>query len=1041
MVIFLRKISSLSFSNKNSAVTCLIINFVFLNYREFEMTSNEIRQSFLSFFEGKQHRIVPSAPVIPHGDPTLLFTNAGMNQFKDVFLGSGKRDYTRATDTQKCIRVSGKHNDLEEVGVDTYHHTFFEMLGNWSFGDYYKEEAIEWAWELLTEVWKLPKDRLFATVFRTDDEAFELWKNYLPEERILRFDEKDNFWEMGDTGPCGPCSEIHFDRTPDKSGASLVNADSPDVIEIWNLVFIQYNRKPDGHLEELSAKHVDTGMGFERICAVIQDKNSNYDTDVFQPVIEKIEELSSKKYSGDLDNKDGIAMRVIADHVRTVSFAIADGALPGNEGRGYVLRRILRRGLRFARNLGFTEPVIYKLLPTLAGNMGGQFPELRQNLQTIEKVIKGEEESFLQTLERGLEKFEEITQPFITRFNEEEKKIVALDSKARELLLNEAKSLDKYMVLIYNRTATIYGLERVDAIETIQKLAYENLSRIDEKQLAIQRDRNRTFYGTLNELISTIDEIPQLDIETALNKIFKNILNNIRFEQGDEAAKDYVNETISEVNERLDKAFAPVIEERNTIHSALHGIGESIPGEDAFLIYDSFGFPLDLTELLARELGLKVDIYKFNEKMKEQRERSRKARKIASQQLELPEFEGKSTFTGYDSFEEEAKVLFTNDNQVVLDKTPFYVESGGQVSDTGSITIAGESYDVTDVRKSGDAIVHICDREVEPLFGASALAKIDGKRRRAIMRNHSVTHLFHEALRQVLGNHVQQQGSLVAPDYMRFDFNHFEKVSAGEIRQIEEIVNNKILESVPVQTQILNMEEARKNPKIKMFFGDKYGDVVRTVIMDDQYSIELCGGTHVSNTSEIGLFKITSESSIAAGIRRVEAITGEGIEKFIHTLESKLEEQKRDSSKLQEKIKQLEKELSEHKLSQASNILTDLVKQAVKFDGIRIVTGKVDAENMDALRNLAENLRNELGNSGIGLLAIHDGEKVQLACISTDDIKDKYPAGMLVGAAAKTLGGGGGGKPHLATAGGRNIEALEPLLKDGFLKIVKGMRR
>jgi alanyl-tRNA synthetase len=836
------------------------------------MTSKEIRQSFMDFFKNKEHKIVPSAPVIPHGDPTLLFTNAGMNQFKDVFLGSGKRDYSRAADTQKCIRVSGKHNDLEEVGVDTYHHTLFEMLGNWSFGDYYKEEAIEWAWELLTKVWGLDPERLHATVFRTDDEAHEIWKKYLPEDHIHRFDEKDNFWEMGETGPCGPCSEVHYDNTPDLSGAPLVNAGVPEVIEIWNLVFIQYNRKQDGVLENLTSTHVDTGMGFERICAVIQKVPSNYDTDVFTPIIKEIEKLSKKKYSGDLDNADGIAMRVIADHVRTLSFAIADGALPGNEGRGYVLRRILRRGCRFARNLGFNEPVIYKLLPVLIDTMGDVFPELVSQRETIEKIIKGEEESFLQTLDRGLEIFDSIT------------------------------------------------------------------AKLD--------DANK----------------------------------------------------------------------------------KEISGKDAFQLYDTFGFPLDLTELLAREQGYTVDLDGFTKNMTEQRERSRSARKVLAQEVELPVIDAESTFAGYDSLQAESKVLYINENQIVLQETPFYVESGGQVSDTGEIVLGGETYEVTGAVKSGDAIIHVCDRDLEDLTGSMALAKVDEARRKAIMRNHSVTHLAHEALRTILGTHVQQAGSLVAPDYMRFDFNHFEKVSAEDVQKIENMVNQKILENHNIRTEVKSLEDAQKEPKIKMFFGDKYGEEVRVVTMDEKFSQELCGGTHVGNTSEIGLFKIVSESSIAAGVRRIECITGKAIEGYITDLQQQVNEEKAKQDDLNAKIRQLEKEISGLKTSDIGKSMSDWIAGAADFNGIRLVAEQIEAEGMDQLRDLADNLRNEFGTKGIGLLAAIVGEKVQLCCVVTDDCKKEYPAGKIVGAVAKQLGGGGGGKPHMATAGGRDASKLPDVL-------------
>ncbi len=847
------------------------------------MTSNDVRQSFFDFFKAKEHRIVPSAPVIPHGDPTLLFTNAGMNQFKDVFLGAGKRDYNRAADTQKCIRVSGKHNDLEEVGVDTFHHTFFEMLGNWSFGDYYKKEAIEWAWELLTGVWGLDKERMIATVFRTDDEAYELWQRFLPDERIQRFDETDNFWEMGETGPCGPCSEIHFDRTPDLSGKNLVNAGKPEVIEIWNLVFIQFNRKADGTFEELAAKHVDTGMGFERICSVIQGKASNYDTDLFMPLIRKIEELSGRKYSDELSDPTGIAMRVMSDHIRALSFAIADGALPGNEGRGYVLRRILRRASRYAKNLGLNEPVIYKLLPVLIDVMGTHFPEIDQQKETIEKVLKGEEENFLQTLERGIEKFESI------------------------------------------------------------------------------------------------------------------------------AAE-------------LEKSCADVV-----------------PGKDAFLLYDTFGFPLDLTELMAREKGLKVDTDGFEENMQQQRERSRAARKVQAQEVELPEIDAETEFTGYDKLESEGKVLYVDGNQLAMDRSPFYVESGGQVADTGEIVLGGERYLVYDVKKSGEAIIHFCDRDVEELVGEYALAKVDAERRRDIMRNHSATHLLHEALRQVLGNHVQQSGSLVAPDYMRFDFSHFEKITDEEIRKIENIVNDKILEGLDVNTQVVELDAAQKSDEIKMFFGEKYGDVVRVVSMDN-FARELCGGTHVGNTNEIGLFKVISESSIAAGIRRIEAVTGKGVEKYIEKQEEKLREKDMFAQELNDKIKKLEKTIAKMKVQDVKSDVDDMLKEAVSAGDIRVVTKKVEMDNVDQMRNAAENLRDKLKEKGVGLLANVANGKVQLVCTVTDDLKKSHPAGGLVGKAAKVIGGGGGGKPHMATAGGKDVDKLDALLKE-FPKMVEEFGR
>ncbi len=833
------------------------------------MTSRQIRQTFLEFFEARLHRIVPSAPVIPHGDPTLLFTNAGMNQFKDVFLGTGKRDFSRAADTQKCVRVSGKHNDLEEVGYDTYHHTFFEMLGNWSFGDYFKEEAIAWSWELLTDVYKLPKNRLHATVYRTDDESFEIWKKYLPVEQIHRFDEKDNFWEMGDTGPCGPCTEIHFDRTPDLSGGPLVNAGVPEVIEIWNNVFIQYNRNSDGSLSELPSKHVDTGMGFERLCAVMQGKDSNYDTDVFQPIIAYTEDLCGRSYRTELDNQDGVAMRVIADHIRTLSFAIADGAIPGNEGRGYVLRRILRRAARYARNLGLTEPVLWKHVHILCDTMGDVFPELLERRELIEKIIRAEEESFLATLDRGLQRF---------------------------------------------------------------------------------------------DLISTS--------------------------------------------------------------------GTVVSGADAFELYDTFGFPLDLTQLIARERGLEVDIEGYNTLLDEQRARSRAARKSVAQQASTESIDAMSRFIGYEDTETSGKVLYVQGNSIVLDQTPFYAEMGGQVSDTGIITVGGSEYRVEDVRKVGDAIVHVCETEIDAVVGDVAKATLDVARRRDVEREHSVTHLLHEALRRVLGSHVQQSGSLVEPERLRFDFAHFERMRDDEIAAVEEMVNEKIFESIAVHTEEMTIEKARSVPGAKMFFGDKYGDSVRVVFIDENFSVEFCGGTHVRNTAEIGLFKIISESSVASGVRRIEAIAGRSMPLWLKEQHRIADNLRDDIARQTEKIRQLEKELAAYKVDELKTVIPDMVSSAQHLDGYQLAVRRIDGVEMDQLKTLGDDLRSALKTQGIGLLASVADDKVQLVCVVTDDLTKSKPAGKIVGAVAKELGGGGGGKPHMATAGGKDIQQLDAVLSN-----------
>ena len=831
------------------------------------MTSRQIRQAYLTFFEERGHRVVPSAPVVPHGDPTLLFTNAGMNQFKDVFLGIGKRDFTRAVDTQKCIRVSGKHNDLEEVGYDTYHHTFFEMLGNWSFGDYFKKEAIAWSWEFLTSALKLPKERLHATVYRTDDEAYKIWKAYLPETHIHRFDEKDNFWEMGDTGPCGPCTEIHFDRTPDLSGGPLVNAGVPEVIEIWNNVFIQYNRTATGELENLPSTHVDTGMGFERLCAVMQQKDSNYDTDVFQPIIAYTEDLCGRSYRPELENPDGVAMRVIADHIRTLSFAIADGAHPGNEGRGYVLRRILRRAARYARNLGLTEPVLWKHVGILCETMGDVFPELVERRDIIERIIRAEEESFLATLDRGLQRF--------------------------------------------------------DALDTP------------------------------------------------------------------------------------------------------NGV---VRGADAFELYDTFGFPLDLTQLIARERGLQVDEEGYTALLQQQRERSRAARKSHAQEALTSTIDHASEFVGYTSTQVTSDVLYVDGTSVVLAQTPFYVEMGGQMGDTGVITVGGQSVRVEEVRKVGDAIIHICEQPLDIAPGDSVLAVVDRERRRDIEREHSVTHLLHESLRRVLGTHVQQSGSLVNPEYLRFDFAHFERMRPDELQAVEDMVNEKIFASIDVVTEELPISKARTVPGVKMFFGDKYGDSVRVVFIDETFSVEFCGGTHVRNTSEIGMFKILSESSVASGVRRIEAIAGRSIPQWIHNRDLQRLATADEIAKHLERIKQLERELASLKTGELKSLIPNIINAATAVGDIKVAVGTVDVADSDQLKELGDALRSGLATHGIGLLAAVVDEKVQLVCVVTDDLTQTHSAGKLVGAVAKLLGGGGGGKAHLATAGGREVAKLNDVL-------------
>ncbi|HOJ37915.1 MAG TPA: alanine--tRNA ligase [Ignavibacteriales bacterium] len=844
------------------------------------MKSHEIRQQFLDFFASKGHKIVPAAPVIPYDDPTLLFTNAGMNQFKDVFLGTGSRDYKRAADSQVCIRVSGKHNDLEEVGYDTYHHTLFEMLGNWSFGDYYKKEAIEWAWELLTEVWKLPKNRLYATVYKNDDEALELWKTCtdINPNHILKFGEKDNFWEMGETGPCGPCSEIHINLSDNPDDASLVNAGSPLCIEIWNLVFIQYNREKDGTLIELPAKHVDTGMGFERIVSVLQGKpGNNYETDVFTPLLYKISELSGLEYK---DENHKIAMRVIADHIRTLAFAIADGAIPSNEGRGYVLRRILRRAARYGRKLNLIEPFLYKIIPTLVEQMGTFYPQLANNQQYIEKVILAEEQSFNATLDRGIELFEEIA--------------------------NKSNFID---------------------------------------------------------------------------------------------------------------------------------------GQTVYKLYDTYGFPVDLTQLLAKEKNIKIDIEGFEKLLKENKERNRKITKdkqsnLNLQSISLENFnlpaDFSTEFTGYEELETIAQIIahitFDNSVHIIANKSPMYVESGGQISDSGKIIYNNQEYIIKDVYKIGNAIVHVIENIQGITNFENIKIKVDKIKRYDTKKNHTATHLLHAALRKTLGNHVQQAGSQVTNEKLRFDFNHFNKITKEELKTIENLVNQKIREQLPViHLRNIPIQDA-KNLGALMFFGDKYGEFVNVIKIDD-FSAEFCGGTHVSNTSEIGIFKILYESSIAAGVRRIEATTGLNVLSFIDNLNEEKTKLQETIEENQHKLKLLEKELEELNLKNKENFITQIIEKPAIVDGLNIYKSTIDAKSMDELKAIGDILREKI-KSGIGVLSSVIDNKVMIVCVVSDDLikNNNLSAGKIVGDLAKIVGGGGGGKQHLATAGGKDTTKLDLMI-------------
>jgi len=843
------------------------------------MTSRQIRQQFLDFFKNKEHRIVSSSPVVPFDDSTLLFTNAGMNQFKDVFLGTGTREYKRAADTQKCIRVSGKHNDLEEVGHDTYHHTLFEMLGNWSFGDYYKKEAIGWAWELLTEVWKLPKERLWATVYKDDNEALELWKSEtdINPNHILKFAEKDNFWEMGETGPCGPCSEIHVNISDDLENAELVNAGSPECIEIWNLVFIQYNRDETGKLHELPAKHVDTGMGFERVCAVLQNKKSNYDTDVFTPIIDAVVKLSKVKYEKE---EDRIPMRVIADHIRALTFAIADGAVPGNDGRGYVLRRILRRAARYGRKINLNEPFLYKLVDILAETMGDVFPEVVEKKDYVKKILKAEEDSFNATLDRGIDLFNQI----VNKLNKQKIKV--------------------------------------------------------------------------------------------------------------------------------------------------------IPGEDVFKLYDTFGFPVDLTNVMAREINFGIDEDGFNNLMNQQKERGREASKdkfasVSVTQNDLSDFNlvnsNPTIFTGYDELKTKAKIngIKTDGENtlVILDKSPFYVESGGQVDDLGKLVISENIFDVVDVAKVENQVIHVINSNNSSSLkiGTDVIAEVDEIRRWDIMRNHSVTHFLHKALRTVLGTHVQQAGSYVGPDRLRFDFTHFAKLTADELHQIESMVNEQLRKNLPLSHHRNTPFDEAKKMGALMFFGDKYGDKVNVVQFGD-YTMEFCGGTHVLNSSEIGLLKILSESSIASGVRRIEAVTGAGIEKYIQLQHEQIKFAEQKIEELLDVKKKLEKEIADLKVKENLEQLDHILSLSSEEKNITIYKGKVHARNMDELKSFGDEMRNRI-KSGVGVLISQIDDKVGIVAVVSDDlIKDKkLSAGKIVGELAKLVGGGGGGRPHLATAGGKDV--------------------
>lgn len=868
-------------------------------------SAKEIRESFKDFFKSKGHQIVPSAPMVIKDDPTLMFTNAGMNQFKDIILGNVPAKYKRVADSQKCLRVSGKHNDLEEVGLDTYHHTMFEMLGNWSFGDYFKKEAIDWAWEYLVDVLKINPDRLYATVFEgyapeglsRDDEAAEYWEKHLPKDHILNGNRKDNFWEMGETGPCGPCSEIHIDLRSDaeraeKDGRELVNESHPQVIEIWNLVFMQYNHKADGSLEPLPARVIDTGMGFERLCMALQGKTSNYDTDVFQPMLKKIGQLSGKTY-GD-DKQTDIAMRVIADHIRTISFSIADSQLPSNAKAGYVIRRILRRAVRYAYTfLGQKQASLYRLVDTLIESMGEAYPELTTQADLIKKVIKEEEESFLRTLETGIKRLEKV--------------------------IDDTKKAGK----------------------------------------------------------------------------------------------------------------------------------TTISGNEAFILYDTYGFPLDLTELILKENGLDVNEEEFNAEMAKQKQRARNAAAVEATDW-ITVNEGDSQFVGYDEYSVATKILRyrkvkqknTEFYQIVLEKTPFYAEMGGQVGDTGKLYNGDEVIEITDTKRENNLPVHITKqlpKNVEAVF----TAEINKEARQATAANHTATHLLHEALREVLGTHVEQKGSYVSPQFLRFDFSHFQKMTDEEIQKVERLANKKVREAIALE-EFRNMPIAQaKELGAMALFGEKYGEEVRVIKYGS--SVELCGGTHVKNTGNIGIIKILSESSIAAGIRRIEAVTGSAVEDIIYDIQSTLKQAAAllNTTNL---IQAVEKTINENAdlKKEAENVMQERIKATAEkllaekdiINGINVclMTG---VRIPDMVKGVAFAIKEKSPSSTIFIGATTYKEKPMLTVMATEDmVKAGFNASAMVKEAAKLIQGGGGGQPQFAQAGGKNAEALS-LAIDKLMDIIK----
>ncbi len=967
-------------------------NFLTINQLK-DMTSREIRKAFLDFFASKQHKIVPSAPLVLKNDPTLMFTNSGMVQFKDYFLGNGTPPAVRIADTQKCLRVSGKHNDLEDVGFDGTHHTMFEMLGNWSFGDYFKAEAIDWSWELLHTVLGLPADRLYATVFggdekeglASDEEARNYWRKYLPDNQILDGNKKDNFWEMGAQGPCGPCSEIHFDFRSDEErakvpGEKLVNMDDPSVVEIWNNVFMQFERKADGSLVVLPAQHVDTGMGFERLCMILQGKKYTYDTDIFTPFIQLVEKESGKTYTGSYERtaKTDVAMRVIVDHIRAVAFTIADGQLPSSNGAGYVIRRILRRAVRYYYSfLDVKEPLLNKLIPLLASEFSDVFPELKAQQDFVQKVILEEERSFLRTLENGLKILE-------TNFNPDIK-----GWRLKDYCDNINIRVD-WERLIYNNSLVI-------------KILPFNLLVTDLES-----------FGSINEYLN----------------------HDPNFLSGGKRLIDYddiINQNIVALNN-----FIPKL----------------VTGEAAFDLYDRSGFPIDLTELIAREREYSVDSQRFEKLLQEQKQRSKRdAEKqvgdwvIVEDDLYIDEngaFAKGVRFVGYDQLKvEDAKVLkyraVTDKKglqyQIVLNRTPFYAESGGQVGDTGAMYFDGERIAVLDTKKENDLIIHIVNELPENIYDPNVRAEVDKTKRQAISQNHTGVHLMHAALHAVLGKHAVQKGQNVDDKRLRFDFSHFQGVSKEELAQIEDIVNDKICENIALH-EVRNMpiEDARKTGAM-MLFGEKYGETVRVITFDKDFSQELCGGTHVQATGEIGLFKIVAESAVAAGVRRIEALTARTAREYVKSEIAELDKIRDIFKNPKETAKKVDALLDENKaqrkqietmhIEQATALQKELRSAFQNTEGVNILIKQIALSDVNAVKTLATNLEKEIGNAVIVFGSINSDKPQLTICISPELAKAKnWNAGAIVREMAKEIKGGGGGSAVFATAGGTDTEGL-----------------